>query len=126
MKYIEQIVCFFKGIIGFVLPYLLSDVYFGKSSEGLPDNSIIFFPYSANMLCCGIAGIISFKQKGKKTGRIDLTSIDEMALKISEKGYMNCAQNNKLLSIDYLGGRKLIDSFQQCVQSLKGDDYFAE
>ncbi|MDL1962940.1 MAG: hypothetical protein LWW98_01145, partial [Deltaproteobacteria bacterium] len=116
-----------KGIIGFVLPYLLSDIYFGRNAEGLPDNAIIFFPCSENILCCGIAGIISFKRKGKKTDHIDLTSIDEMALKIDEKGYMNCAsQDNKFLTIDYLGGRELIDSFQQCVQSLKGDDYFAE
>ena len=127
MKYLKQIVSLVKWIIGFVLPYLLSDVYFGRNAEGLPDNSIVFFPCSENILCCGIAGIISFKRKGKKTDHIDLTSIDEMALKIDEKGYMNCSpQDNKFLTIDYLGGQELIDSFQQCVQSLKGDDCFAE
>jgi len=127
MKYLKQIVSLVKGIIGFLLPYFLSNVYFGRSSESLPDNSIIFFPCSENILCCGISGIISFKQKRKKIDSIDLTSIDEMALKIGKKGYMNCSpQDNKFLIIDYLGGRELINSFQHSVQSLKGDDCFAE
>ncbi|MBC2694529.1 MAG: SIS domain-containing protein [Desulfobacteraceae bacterium] len=126
MIYLKQIISIVKGIIGFILPYLLSDVYFGRNTAGLPDNSIVFFPCSENILCCGIAGIISFKGKGKKTKHIDLTSLNEMALKIDEKGCMNCAQNNKFLIIDYLGDQELIDSFLYSVQSLKGDDYFAE
>ena len=126
MKSLKQIVSLVKGTIGFVLPCLLSDVYFGRSVAGLPDNSIVFFPCSENILYCGIAGIISFKGKKKKTDHLDLTSLNEMAVKIGEKGYLNCAQNNKSLIINYLGGQKLIDSFQHSVQSLKGDNYFAE
>jgi len=126
MKYLKQIISIVKGIIGFVLPYLLSDVYLGRSSAGLPDNSIVFFPCSENVLCCGIAGLVSFKGKGEKTDHIDLASLNETAFKIGEKGYMNCAQNNKSLIIDYLGGQELIASFLHYVQSLKGDDYFAE
>ncbi|MBU4289308.1 MAG: SIS domain-containing protein [Proteobacteria bacterium] len=126
MKYLKEIIVFVKDIIGFVLPYLLSDVYFGRSTTGLPDNSIVFFPCSENILCCGIAGIISFKGKGKKTDHLDLTSLNELAVKITEKGYMNCAQNNKSLIVDYFGGQELIDSFLHSVQSLKGNDYFAE
>jgi glucosamine--fructose-6-phosphate aminotransferase (isomerizing) len=130
MIYLKQIVSIVKGIIGFVLPYLLSDVYFGRSTAGLPDNSIVFFPCSENILCCGIAGLVSFKRKEKKAGHINIASLNEMAVKIGEKGYLDCAQNNKSLInnylIDYLGGQKLIDSFLHSVQSLKADDYFAE
>ena len=123
--YLKQIISIIKGLIGFALPYLLFDVYFGRSSAGLPDNSIVFFPCSENILCCGIAGLVSFKGK-KKTDHIDLASLNEIALKIAEKGYMNCTLNNKSLIIDYLGSQELIDSFLHSVQSLKGDDYFAE
>jgi len=130
MKYLKQIVSIVKGIIGFVLPYLLSDVYFGRSTAGLPDNSIVFFPCSENILCCGIAGLVSFKRKEKKADHINMASLNDMAVKIGEKGYFDCAQNNKFLIndylIDYLGGQKLIDSFLHSVQSLKADDYFAE
>ena len=126
MIYLKKIVSLVKWIIGFVLPYLLSDVYFGRSSTGLPDNSIVFFPCSENIFCCGIAGLVSFKGKGKKTDHIDLAFLNEVALKIGEKGYMNGAQNNKSLIIDYLGGQEPIDSFLNSVQSLKEDGYFAE
>ena len=130
MIYLKQIISIVKGIIGFVLPYLLSDVYFGKSAAGLPDNSIVFFPCSENVLCCGIAGLVSFKKKEKKASHINIASLNDMAMKIGTKGYRDCAQNNKSLIIDYLidylGGQELIASFLHSVQSLKADDYFAE
>jgi len=127
MKYLKKIISIVKGIIGLVLPYLLSDVYFGRSAAGLPDNSIIFFPCSENILCCGIAGLVSFKRKEKKANHINMASLNDMAMKIGTKGYMDCAQNliNDYL-IDYLGGQELISSFLHSVQSLKADDYFAE
>ncbi|MBU4388392.1 MAG: SIS domain-containing protein [Proteobacteria bacterium] len=126
MIYLKKIVSLVKGLIGLVLPCFLFDVYFGRSPAVLPDNSIVFLPCSENILCCGIAGLVSFKRKEKKADHINIASLNDMAMKISIKGYMNCAQNNKSLIIDYLGGQELIASFLHSVQFLKGDDYFTE
>ncbi|MCJ7616780.1 MAG: SIS domain-containing protein [Desulfobacterales bacterium] len=126
MIYLKKIISIVKGLIGLVLPYFLFDVYFGRSPAVLPDNSIVFLPCSENILCCGIAGLVSFKRKEKKADHINIASLNDMAMKIGTKGYMDCAQNNKSLIIDYLGGQELIASFLHSVQSLKGDDYFTE
>jgi len=126
MIYLKQIISLVKGIIGFVFTFLLSDVYFGRSPAGLPDNSIVFFPCSENIFCCGIAGLVSFKRREKKADHINIASLNDMVMKVGTKGYMDCAQNNKFLINDYLGGQKLIALFLHSVQSLKADDYFAE
>ncbi|MBF0241402.1 MAG: SIS domain-containing protein [Desulfamplus sp.] len=39
------------------------NIEFGKSVDRAKENSLIFFPYDRNRLCCGIAALISFKPK---------------------------------------------------------------
>ena len=54
-----------------ILSYLSAKVYFGKDPAGVPCNSFIFFPCRQNILCCGLAGIVSFKREKKPASKID-------------------------------------------------------
>ena len=56
----ENILVFFQNTCKLALSCLMANIYFGKSKAGVPENSIIFFPYTENILNCGLAGIVSF------------------------------------------------------------------
>ena len=57
----KKIIVFFQKACKLAHSFLMANVYFGKSKAGVPENSIIFFPYTGNVLNCGLAGIVSFK-----------------------------------------------------------------
>ena len=60
MKALIQLAC----LVGAKLTAILAvKVYFGRDLAGLPGGSIVFFPYRENTLCCGIAAMVSYKQK---------------------------------------------------------------
>ena len=40
---------------------LKAKVYFGRSPAGVPPGSLVFFPLQHNILGCGIAAIVSYK-----------------------------------------------------------------
>ncbi len=103
---------------------LLTNVYFGKSLKNVPEHSVIFFPYAENLLCCGLAGIISFKGKEKSGRPADIASLDSMVKKVEEFSFTSCLENDYSLSSYYLGGNDLIDSLFQSVRKLKDKDLF--
>ena len=57
----EKLSGFSRSIYSKALYLLLAEVYFGKNPASVPDNSIVFFPCSANILFCGFAGIVACK-----------------------------------------------------------------
>ncbi|MFV9644713.1 MAG: hypothetical protein ACNYWU_02710 [Desulfobacterales bacterium] len=57
----EKLSGFFRSIYSRALYLLLAKVYFGKNPASISDNSIIFFPISTNILFCGFAGIVAYK-----------------------------------------------------------------
>jgi len=97
---------------------LIPDIYFGRHVSGVPDNSIVFFPCSENILFCGLAGIVSFKKK-KTGGSIDTACLNDMVKKIEARGYSELS-----LVSDYLGGEKHIASLMQEVRALKEQSRF--
>jgi len=103
---------------------LLTNVYFGKSLKNVPEHSVIFFPYAENLLCCGLAGIISFKGKEKAGRSADIASLDSMVKKVEEFSFTSCLENDYSLSSYYLGGNDLIDSLFQSFRKLKDKDLF--
>ncbi|UCF95590.1 MAG: SIS domain-containing protein, partial [Desulfobacterales bacterium] len=102
---------------------LSAEVFFGKSPASVPPGSLIFFPYRANKLCCGLTGIVSIHRKAAKTPPADITRLLDWAAEIEAHGYEACRQGD-FLSKDYLGGRELLVSLGESVESFKRDDLF--
>ncbi|MBW2320148.1 MAG: hypothetical protein JRF31_04715 [Deltaproteobacteria bacterium] len=119
MNCLIKIYSLIRQIPGLILSCLFADVYFGRHMADLPDGSIIFLPYQDNMLCCGLAGIVSFKKKNKTDDRIDINSLKDMFTKIQDLCYENCRQNGLSLEDHYLGGEKQIAALFQNVRNLK-------
>ena len=117
----------FSGIrqmFGLIWGCLSADVYFGKHMAGLPEGSMVFFPCRDTLLCCGLTGIVSFKQKNKTDQCIDIGSLKDMLIKIQELCFANCRQNDLNLEDHYLGGQQQIHAFLQNVRNLKCNDLF--
>jgi hypothetical protein len=86
------------------------NVYFGKYVDRVPDGSIVFFPCRQTMLCCGIAGIIAFKNKPQERHNFKLESLEEMAGQIEAAGYESCRQTDRWKDC-YLSGSEKIYAF---------------
>ena len=102
---------------------LEANVYFGKYVDRVPNRSLIFFPCRQTILCCGIAGIVAFKNKQTKPSILDLESLENSARKIETNGYQSCEQTNGWDDC-YLGGREKIDVLWRGVQAIKTDAQF--
>ncbi|MGD9133782.1 MAG: hypothetical protein PVF78_09065, partial [Desulfobacterales bacterium] len=77
-----------RGLLG-------ANVYFGKFVDSIPDGSIVLFPCRQTMLCCGIAGIVAFKNKAKARHHFRLEKLEEMTRQIEEAGYKSCQQTGR-------------------------------
>ena len=110
-----------------VRSYLRVSVYFGKHPVNVQDNSIIFFPLCENTLNCGIAGIVSIKNKREAAGIIDPAHFNNIIGKIEAHRYPDCREKDREIdSNNYLGGKELIDSFYRSVRALNRSDMFYE
>jgi glucosamine--fructose-6-phosphate aminotransferase (isomerizing) len=121
---VESILVFFQSAGKIAHQVLLAKVYFGKSKSSTADHSIIFFPYSENMLNCGLAGIVSFKGKDGPDRSVDIRYLSSKAEKIGQFSYKACQQNDLPFDSHYLGGKELIDSAFASVKRLKDKDLF--
>ncbi|MBW1821487.1 MAG: glutamine--fructose-6-phosphate aminotransferase, partial [Deltaproteobacteria bacterium] len=120
----EKIIAFFQNACKLAHSFLMANVCFGKSKASVPENSIIFFPYTENMLNCGLAGIVSFKGKEKANRSVDIASLEGMAEKIDQFSYTACQKNDHSFDDHYLGGKDLINSLFRSVRILKDKDLF--
>jgi len=113
-------------IVGVDLSALFAaDVYFGRNMAGLPAGSIVFFPYQANTFCCGIAAMVSYKQKKTSGSPQKTTSLDEIIRQIREQGCDSCQQDDfSAIDDHYLGGAVRVESLWQAVQGLKRENHF--
>jgi glucosamine--fructose-6-phosphate aminotransferase (isomerizing) len=107
-----------------ILEYFLADVYFGKHMSGVPNHSIVFFPCRENILCCGITGIVSFKNKKVADDPANLDVLSGILDKLEVRRFENCKQNNLCLKDHYLGGKGHVDSLLQAVRTLKRNGVF--
>lgn len=115
---------FFVIQITNIISYLSAKVYFGKDPAGVPCNSFIFFPCSQNILCCGLAGIVSFKKEKTPAVKTDMASIEESIKKIEARSFLLCVKNNYSIDDNYLCGKKVIQSLLENVRELKRDEQF--
>jgi glucosamine--fructose-6-phosphate aminotransferase (isomerizing) len=111
-------------VIKKALSYLDANVYFGKNPACVPCNSFVIFPYRHNLLCCGLAGIVSFKKEKKPADEIDLAYIAETARKIEERTFLLCIKNNLPVDENYLCGKKTVEALLENVRGIKSDERF--
>lgn len=124
MQLITKIYFKLKWLCHRILNCLLADVYFGKHMSSVPNHSIVFFPYHEHILCCGITGIVSFKNKKEADDQADLAVLNGMLEKLEVCRFENCKQNNLCFKDHYLGGKGHVDSLLQTVRTLKRDGAF--
>jgi len=113
-----------RAVFSNILFYLSAKVYFGKDLAGVPCSSFIFFPCRNNILCCGLAGIVSFKKKKKPAAKIDMTFIEESIRKIEARSFVLCIKNNYSIDDYYLCGKKVVETLLENVRELKRDGQF--
>ncbi len=120
----QKIESFIKTVSSHVFSCLFARVFFCRYMAGVPEHSIVFFPVRENMLCCGLAAIVAFKQKNRAPGHIDLTRLQRAIAEIEAYSLTECRK--KAVSFDecYLGGRELISSLNDYVRSLKDAERF--
>ncbi len=105
--------------------FLTAEVYFGKSMAGLPPGSIVFFPVQPNVLGCGIAAIVSYKNPGPTKDLQSVASLDDLVASMARLGCEAYRKDDFAgLDEDYLGGKDLIESLWQRIQALKCDEPF--
>ena len=102
---------------------LKANIYFGKYVDCVPDGSIVFFPCRQTMLCCGIAGIVAFKNKSKARHHSNFESLEEIVRQMEASGYRTCQQTDSW-NDGYLSGSEKIDALWHQVQTLKTDGPF--
>ena len=83
---INNIYRILKSIYRQTLLFLLADIYLGRCMANVPDGSILISPLRKNILCCGLAGIVTFKKREKKDSCVDVVLLDEMVKKIETSG----------------------------------------
>ena len=121
---------FFRHIYHFIHNQILrarsllqADVYFGKHLHRVPRGAIVFFPCWETMFCCGIAGIVAFKNKSTERHHFDLQSLQNRIQQIETAGFQSCRQNGSWDKC-YLGGNEKIDALWREVQILKTNTQF--
>jgi glucosamine--fructose-6-phosphate aminotransferase (isomerizing) len=106
--------------------YLLKDVYLGKSMENVPENTIVLFPCRNTMVCCGIAGIVGFKQKSVEDRGFDASNIESLIDEVDSFGYTRCRDHELFIADHYLGGDSSVQSLTQAIRELKSTPLFFE
>lgn len=115
---------FFKRLYSRFLSCLLADVYLCRSLSSVRENSIVLFPCSHTTLCCGLAGLVSFKKKHNTDKHVSLQSLKQAIKIIESHGFIFCKDND--LEDHYLGGNQFIDSLKKTTQTLKSDNFFVD
>ncbi|MGB5746719.1 MAG: SIS domain-containing protein, partial [Desulfobacterales bacterium] len=104
---------------------LKAEVYFGRSPAGVPPGSVVFFPIQPNILSCGIAAIVSYKNSRPTESPPGAARLAELVKPIERQGCQTCHKNDLTgLDENYLGGKDLIESLSQKIQTIKCEDHF--
>ena len=93
-----------KNSICRIFIQLWSKIYFGRHMGSVPHGALVLFPVFPNRLCCGLAGIISFKKTEEAIEELDLSLLNTAALEIGSLTYERCVENNADIPDVYLGG----------------------
>ncbi len=99
---------------------------FGKAINNAKDNSLIFFPFMPNRLCCGISALVAFKSKGKSTlsSQTDMQDFSHIISDISLNSLQYCIENKISLNDNCLGGKEKLNALLEQAMLLKTEEAF--
>ncbi|MCD6570865.1 MAG: SIS domain-containing protein [Deltaproteobacteria bacterium] len=98
-------------------------IFIGRNPQYLPPNSIVIFPLLPNTFFCGIAGILTIKQKNQiKDGDI-IEKLFYLFEKIKAGNVKNLLTQSIYLE-GYLGGRDSLRDIEKYILYLKQCPYF--
>jgi len=63
---------------------LTAKTFIARNPSGVPENSIVFFPLSSNVLACGLVGIVAFKPRADIGATDDLMFMEKLVSRIEE------------------------------------------
>ena len=109
LKTISGIVSFLSGL----------HIFIGKHIKCVPPNSIVFFPYSANTLHCGITGIVAIKTSDKAPTDSAIPPVEEMTRLICRASEAIDTDAESRIDADFLGGEKRIEDLYSAIRRLK-------
>jgi len=102
----------------------ITGLYFGRSLHSVPEGSLVFFPYEAAVLSCGITAIVSFKKRHQQNGNLPLGELERKVEKISQQTWERIEQKGLAQREHYLGGEKLLREIKELSDSLKSQHAF--
>jgi glucosamine--fructose-6-phosphate aminotransferase (isomerizing) len=99
------------------------NIYAGVDPERVNAPALILFPFCSNILCCGLAGILTVKQ-------VEQPECDDPGKHMDALFESICREDiSKILdgvisSGRYLNGSDTLDALKQCISTLKQGDAF--
>jgi glucosamine--fructose-6-phosphate aminotransferase (isomerizing) len=103
----------------------MADVYFARSTGSLPHGALVFFPIQPNLLCCGIAGIVTFVNKTSDKASVDIAKIENTLQCIADHDCKTCdVGDGRVVDEQYLGGDAIIDTLRSSIEAIKKSDSF--
>ncbi|MCG8683381.1 MAG: glutamine--fructose-6-phosphate aminotransferase, partial [Desulfobacterales bacterium] len=96
----------------------------GKPLSRVKDNTLVFFPDSANMLSCGICALVAYKGPASQNYlQILSTGIDSLSGKCLAA---NGKKSGRLVTEDFLGGETLLSDLFEAAQNMKQEVVFSD
>jgi glutamine---fructose-6-phosphate transaminase (isomerizing) len=106
-----------------LITWFFTHIQVGKSPNRARENTLIFFPYAPNHLCCGICAFVAFKGSEPESGPVDIK--EQVALLAS----VMSASDTRDLGSDpdrFPGGDDLLDRLWDSARALKQESVFQE
>lgn len=113
----QKIVCQLKKTFA-------TNICLGKARTDLGKPCLVFFPYSATTLNCGLSGIVSYYKGESKPVHVDLETLLAQLGHIEAYPFAMCSDRKLALDEHYLGGAEMIESFREKTRALNHDDQF--
>ncbi|NNG02445.1 MAG: SIS domain-containing protein [Desulfobacteraceae bacterium] len=99
-------------------------IYIGRHPESVPVKSVILFPVTPNLLCCGLAGIIAVKGVPQQRQVVDIGKFNAFIDRISSSGFEAVDGSSPGFDRNFLGGPTAIESAFASARDLKKDTAF--
>ena len=118
----DQMSRFFQGMDRWATR--LPRLHVGRCPGAVKGPAIVLFPCQGNMLCCGLAGLISVKGAPAGDAALDLPGLIKLAEKVEGAGLAADAMEESAIQSGYLGGKAALTSLLAAVRALKKESAF--
>ncbi len=102
----------------------LPAIHCGRHPSRVHGPAIILFPCSANLLCCGLAGIIAVKGKTDRKTAMDISALTTLVDTVDSAGLETQPHRTDAIAGGYLGGQAALDTLLAEIRFLKQEAPF--